>query len=1343
MRHCFETVCLCLLAGLAMTGCTDELVPENSFDGSEGGRVHATLSFDMDAPAADVRTRSVLDAGGLKLETVWIGVFDTKTGEMVGYLADRPRKDDNTRVLVNDSGTWTVNGIEVWYYDSNPEVYIAAVANFEHIKARKLKAGEEVPDLVDLSELLGVTFNGEGKPEVTTRITWDDLRAISVDTKSVDTAMGKYNSSPKEQLTLAMGFFNTSAGVQTSIDHNGSTPSNARVPLTKDGVLYGETIQPEGRLYLRRLQVDVNFNIRIGDLDNGAKITKVENVRYKVMNRPTEVYLAEHATDKRGGDINADKAVYLSRTANSADFLENGYESDTDWIKAEGSVDEGGFTFAYTHYENKHWGLDYPLTDKIKFRDYYGMWPPSSAWSSVDQLDYTWENYFNALHDYFNGIPWQFIADIAPSASHKIREEKIGNTSLFRALCADNRHAYNNNASYVIIEADVTVLDYRGGNGGEEKTSHVTYTIHEGYTSQSDGSAAVAYEKVSKLSDVTDIIRDFQSIRNTKYDYYLTLFGTDYLELQATSSEYHNDGLTGTIWKEMVYEIDPRNTKYPNGDGVTYFNGVDKIFINRKNLTWRLYESGRDGNTTLDFGTWAPTPDNPGFRKWPEIAGGTLTDPAGNPEILDDPLFQAIKVRAFHFHPKGEAYEANTWTEVEEERYLSIYEFMTDPNPGYDADDITLQIVIQPFSKSGADYDELNQSMRGLYLCTESQDQDGCKSISLLGFEQRPEDSRQELVLNPIYGDNHANPLSLWCGSQYGISVIEWNPSGLNLSNPNDYLDNVLYKLKIGDVREYVVSPREYGSTAGPGPIVFPVHVEDLPAGDYTVSITPVEGEGGRYNELFRPGETYVYERKFSVRNAFWSFDEPFFKSFTKNDRTDSQGSSYGYTSSAEYYGMMVVGNRNNGKGFEEIKDGYIQTGGAGGLNQRSFSFVIDRPGTFKIKTCSTSSNTSRSLILSDRSSQLDKATVIYPSDAPDYIYLNAFDNIEFGGENYVTIYPDGNVRIYSIEFIPDEDTRMGIGGSTFLYTNYRKYTGGSPYRYIHNNAYYSNRYYIVPGFVTEFGFTDSDYQAKEKYVIGIYSKDDHEQPLFEQTFVADECRTDTRSDAGYFVCPLYVPDNGTLTRGQSYDIAVTPLGNPDKYRPGTPHFLVEEITRNLYVSVIEHDAPTWWADDIPSNSLTTPTGSAKNPFYEASDFTCFTATDSGEAWEHKGLVLHGGSSMTVGQDYITAGQGYPESTLSTGRYLSFTTAKSGKVVLTGSGNAGRYFCLYASVDKGKTWELIDRKEVRQNFASFELKTGKVEGLTDFIICTTANLNYRSIQFVASDDSDVYTPDPE
>lgn len=809
-----------------MSACTRDDLNGGYGSSSTGGRRKAKLQFDMVTPSAETKTRSVLDAGGLKVETMWIGVFDTKTGEMLGYKASRPRKADGNRIRIGDGGTWSVDGLDIWYYDSNPEVYIAAVINYEYVMGRRV--GDE--DLTNLSELLGVTFDEENNPEVTKEITWSDLRAISVDTKSVDAAMRRHNSSPVEELTLAMGFFNTSKGVNTTIDHYGNTPSNARVSLTENGTQFGrDIIQLEGSVNLRRLQSDIKVNIRIGNPDNDTRIANIENLEYKVINKPLEVYLAEHATDKRGGDINADKQVYLSRTANSADWLEltekgTGYESDKDWIKIDGTFDTENwlaneFTFSYSHYENKHWGLDWPLN---------GMtFPNMEEVEMPNGPETTWQQFVSAARDRFGGS-WKAAADYtAGNAAFAIREHKMyqsePETALFRTLCYDTRHAFNNYASFIMLRGDITILS----DDGQLSRGSACYVIHEGFTSHADGSAAIQlsdYSKtyaVSGLSDITDPICDFQCVRNTQYTYNLTISGMNRIALQAQSEDFgnnylHNDGYTGQLYSStpLVHLYSEGNEIYPTGpslrDGTQtyvydsdydgqYDNFAPIIFPSSRpanmdyyefemgwldNLKWRIYEVTPEG--TINFGTWDGNDDvnaklglpidGPMYHSAAEVP----TDQVEQCTKLYEEIFLRAARGLFRTGPySAYYYDMYDQTDVDSFLHGNTMSFPTRlGNP-------MGNIIMKPYEVKVDDVRALSDYERGIVFYDVNRDADGCEVASAFGAYQTPIDPRAEMrFFAPIFYTSMDSDMRsmLWRYEHYtgvmglpSANFIRWN----------------------------------------------------------------------------------------------------------------------------------------------------------------------------------------------------------------------------------------------------------------------------------------------------------------------------------------------------------------------------------------------------------------------------------------------------------------------------------------------------------------------------------------------------------------------------------------
>lgn len=1406
-----RTIGMMSVALAALTGCSN-IMEEDDLRVSAKGRTEAKLSFDLTVPAADVLTRSVdmSDGATVKIESLWIGVFDTKTGEQVGRMAGHIRKaSDGNRVTMGNDGSYRIEDIDIYYSDTNPEVYIVGVANYDTYSSTNSKGGHVLArlsgdsgDPVELYKLLGIddATVREEESAFSRKITWEEFCRISVDVKSADASLDKDGYCP-----LMTGFFNTSKGVNTTVDRNGETPSNARVSMTRGGVRYGETIQPEGILYLRRLQSEITVNVTTLKPNGGPLyIRSIENVEYKIMNRPLEVYLAEHATDKRGGDINADKAVYLSRTANSADFLEEGYESDTEWRKAVLN-DDGTYSFTYQHYENKHWGLDWPLESGERL---------SQLGKDLDDCGgMTWQELIQYTYDHREFYEnWGNIASYAARSAHAIRERKINRAAsseetntLFRTLSKDARHAFNNNASYILLKADVT-MDNGSGNGSGVAKGTAYYTIHEGFTSLSDGSASIpiwdhdkAEQLVRGLNDITEPICDFQTVRNTRYTYNIGLYSMHDLSVQAeSSSDYiHDDGYTGE-----VFSISPMVALKPSGnvrsvdvpltvDGhgnYDYDNFAEVVFpvtIYRKediknfirNLKWRIFEITPEGE--YNFGTWVPV-DGVDEKLGMPI-NGKIYGPESIPDELKEKfngLYDQIRVDPgtwiSHSANEGEfllygprltiaeflAGGADRYIEYESNEnplcYLQLGEYVVDYG-----DDVTI----------------LNGYKRGIVFYTAQMDEDGCEYYTTFGAFQTPVDPRAEvkgfgpLPLQSSSYDNTANDIDFnvyssvlgmsdvdyirwWAGAaQYESSEPAFDWTG-DLFSGDDVHEPIAYEIKVDDTvtrieRKDFAQYRHVTRTEfklypnfSDYYYAYPYDIRKLGMGDHDLVITPIFDE-----DFVRPVDPIVTRLRILER-PYWNFDNITFPQI---------GSSINYYS---YGGMTLVGVPVY-NGYAEVDGGYLQGSSSSSNDSGIIRFSIDKHGTFKVTarnrngSSDASANRERKLRFSVRDGGSVYSAPIYYSVSDDQIvYFNTRDIIdEFGdGPVEVAIHSNWRLQIYEIEFIPDDDQRNGLDSSNFGYTCYWRPEEGSTYYNIHNNNPYNWYFYLVPGMETYFAFTDSNPRAKE-YIIGLYESPDSDTALFEYTVTAADCRTWT-TDFGtaYFVCPVYLPsDDTSLTRGKTYAVAITPMGDPEKYAPGKPHFLTaysqdtHEYNEPYIVNVPDLDTLSWW-DNTSHN------GGYLNPFYNWGNV--YFRNMSGVWWEHKGLVLHGGdgSGTYPAEDYVSFyGTGYPAYSGSTpdfGGYLSFKVDRPGKVVIKAAnddlwdGNDDDpCFRLYNSKKGLKPNDYIGVR-VFNNKEPVELSmgTGEVDGLTEFIICPQGYVGLYSIQFVPSDNPEDYKP---
>lgn len=1091
-----------LVSVLLLTACVHET--DNEMPSGPGNRVTAALTFDIKTPSTDVRTRSALDAGALKIETVWIGVFDTKTGEMLGYMADRPRRNNNSRVRMNDdSGSWTVENMDIWYYDNNPEVYIASVVNYEFVKARKVGDAQTA----DLSTLLGIEFNGS-IPEVKERITWNDLCAISVDTRSIDDAMKtageKYGSSPAEELALAMGFFNTSTGIHTTIDSEGNTPANAKVSLTKNGSRLVSDIHLNGRIYLRRMQSDVTVNINFSTTPSYDYVEKVNSLRYKVVNKPVEMYLAEHTVDQGGGML-SDKDKYLSRSANSADWLDEGYTSDPEpgsdsdgWTRVTGSI-EDGYSFTYSHYENKHWGIDWEMEPGTTFGDgpYGPVFPPLHE--SDPAKARTWMGYFDELlnQNGSNALPY-IASGVQTAAAHRIREAKLkdGEQPLFKSLNNDDRFPFNNHASYFIIEAD---LVWRNSYDNSVATGKYYYTIHEGYTSHADGSALPSANNVGSKKDLYDAICDFQTIRNTKYTYNLTLAGIHTVTLQAEREDsdktMHDDGLTGETWRTLQkWELDPQgcgeqqSSFYDSKLGGLIYRFYDRYdqhigeyvstcmilpeslrsMDNRRAIKWRLYDKTASG--VSNYGTFS----GENRFEWPEYTGGFL----GGPEALkasDNELLKQFYDN-FKIHVGILNYRyTNYWSDeyyydMESLKAMTIDEFLA----GADQEIVKMYGSIENlyWFISYGDY-HINDSFsnypeyeRGLYLVIEKSDDDGCVYSELFGsFEQSPYDRRSDMeYFGPFFPhyDYYENTKN----------GIDFNVYSATVSSDEGGLSNTAYIRWFAGVAENID-----GGNSGDNKYAWDWPYSNSPVVEptgYKLSIdgrevATIDWDDDRYRHPYSHikistyPKSYYFEYPIDVKDYEAGIDyevvieplgidenkvrpvEPIVSTLRILDHTiwkfDNetfpQLSNYSYFT---YGGMtaLYVPIYSSYDGFAEL-DG-------GRFNNYSYDndsgvlrFTIDKHGTFRVRARNSANpSPDRYVVLAARGGGSTRQQVPYNSSttySQDF-YLNTHDIIdEINGPIDVAIYSQYRIYLHEIEWIVDEDQRPGLNTSYFSYT--------------------------------------------------------------------------------------------------------------------------------------------------------------------------------------------------------------------------------------------------------------------------------------------------------------------
>lgn len=314
---------------LVATACTTEPLGPNPGAADDSSRSRMTLELGLSTEEAGLRTRAEGTDGraledvfnSVLLRSIWIGVFDVETGEIVGQThSDQPKGLSAT--------------VDVLYYDTHPVVRIFGVANYEGVVTGD---GKALKDCLDELQ------------------TMDEFFSLSVDTEQADAAQIKYGA------PLMMGvFMDDSKGFYT-VEADGNTfktsTSKADIRLTTghEVPVAGDNMYDRvdfaklsGVLHLRRLLSQITVVMQ-GSEERGITVS---NVSYRRVNMPKEVWLQERTTYAGSAGSENDWAI---KTPNKAD-LRKAYAADEDFMPVDGT------SFTFYHYENKHWGVEEELS---------------------------------------------------------------------------------------------------------------------------------------------------------------------------------------------------------------------------------------------------------------------------------------------------------------------------------------------------------------------------------------------------------------------------------------------------------------------------------------------------------------------------------------------------------------------------------------------------------------------------------------------------------------------------------------------------------------------------------------------------------------------------------------------------------------------------------------------------------------------------------------------------------------------------------------------------------------------------------------------------------------------
>lgn len=601
-----------MLAGLllfAAAACTPEsLRPDYETDHS--ARSAMTLEFGVSATEVGIRTRAVADeddplAGAFEsseVKSLWIGIFDVETGNLVGKMHTMKIDYENNGKVEPDKGykpETNMATVDILYYDAHPTVRIFGVANFEGVKARS-----GMDEFSDLSEKLETVQS------------MSDFFAISVNAESADAALEESGT------PLMMGVYMTDANHKdqkglfaVAAEGNGkftTATKTADIKLVDEKYDRIESdkdtkqILKGGSIRLRRLLSQVNVEVKAGD---GITLS---NMQFRKFNMPQEVYLQERETYtgetkffntwslKSPNKADALLVMGAADFGNVAEIPAYAYKSD------KNDRDEG-FTgvndemaVRFYQYENKHWGQS-------------GVTPANREAT-------------RAMTD-------------------------INKNPVFVALCGPDSETqnvvatiYNNYASYFEIKLDVV-------DANKDMRGTVTYRIHEGFCNDEHG-----FERLQE-----NAARDFSCVRNTKYKYTITIKGLESFDVTAETGHSHGTGIVGgellSIAKGGDHQIDAEDPTSFNGkvvDFVCYYENDGEPVIYGSNPDSRLLELPA---LSAVKGNWK-TPEeledlglNFGFT----VGGEDLRELSIDDTVLDGEIttIYANEGKEGHFKPKS------------------------------------------------------------------------------------------------------------------------------------------------------------------------------------------------------------------------------------------------------------------------------------------------------------------------------------------------------------------------------------------------------------------------------------------------------------------------------------------------------------------------------------------------------------------------------------------------------------------------------------------------------------------------------------------------------------------
>lgn len=526
------TVGVSLLFMLA-TSCTDDKFYEeqSSLNGPEYTEDGEPLAIMVEN--SEIRTRDVdfEENAPVRINTVWLGVFDNNTG----YCVSRYESNSGYAFLSTGEKAYGI----VRHKLPEPkapsgealsgEYFMIAIVNYKDVLGYWNNSTSETRSL---AEMLAQVEN------------WNQFNSIGIDTNTA------YNGDHATDAPMMVGFLNGSTynPLKPSASHikvnQWDTENPVALTMDQDSrdnfnLRYNNGwVTTDKTLLLRRLVSNITFNISVGeDYANDIAIT---SLLYKRHYEPKAVYIVERTMlDSEG--------KFPTQPQYSPNFAAldpvNLYTTDQYFSPRDQDPITGKWTINYQHFANKHWARTEPATYQ-------------------DREDYT--------------------------------KDAMGNM-VFTAL-ADNASDMNNYASF--IELKMRILDKN-----RNRCADVTYFIHEGFTSNHDGSLKENDGETDVLYNTK--LKDFSCARNRNYTYNIIVNGFDNLSVNAGRDDKflnqnakdlkHHPDQCGTVWtiKYVGEDYDEETGKsdfgYNYGSTFDTYEGFDKYLTGAGNDADKLY----------------------------------------------------------------------------------------------------------------------------------------------------------------------------------------------------------------------------------------------------------------------------------------------------------------------------------------------------------------------------------------------------------------------------------------------------------------------------------------------------------------------------------------------------------------------------------------------------------------------------------------------------------------------------------------------------------------------------------------------------------------------------------